>query len=409
MAKSVFEELMLAQRDQLTEGIISAKKKKSAKTEAKKINYKKIKVESLRIFEEENLDDLDNQFDVDPEESQEDEVVLVIDPEIPADEEVPEDAAEDLVGDLVYKCPVCGANYVCDCDAAENESLEVDENGVPTECPVCGDDAEQILIGEIAPAEDAGEEDNLEPQEVEDEEESDELPEDDFSDEEGIPEEDDEVIEDSLKRSRGRRARKESSRRPAKRQIKEDLEDVDDVVSDDFCPECGESPCVCDTGMTLAEPVNGDAPEVVIDADVVNLTLDDGKFESIMTRMIRENYKFNPTFKVTKVVHPKGTDKLRIEYVVREGKSKTTKGTFIAEGFSTKSRSMTLKIKDKGAFTESYTKTPSFVVECVRIRNKIIPTKMSYNFTKRVNESLYRVSGKVEGKTANPTQATRRK
>lgn len=392
---SIFEELMNENRS-LTEGVSRTKEKIPAKVteSAKKISYKKIRLESRRILEDvDDLGKLDDQFAVDPEESAEDEVVLVIDPELPADEEVPEDAAENMVGDSVYKCPVCGANYVCDCDA-ETESVEVDENGVPIECPICGDDTEQILIGEIAPAEGAGEETDLEPQEVEDDAEG-EIPEegdfDEYADDADFDEvNDDEYLEDSVKVP-------ETVRREVK-------EDIDDATVPETCPECGEDPCICgDNGLTLDTPAVEDeepAPAVEIDADVVQLTLDDGRFESMMTQMVRENYKFNPTFKITKVTS-KGSQ-LKVEYLVRESKSKVTKGVMVAEGFSRKSRRMTLKFKDKGAFTESFTKTPSFVVECVRIRNKITPTKMSYNFTKRVNESLYRVSGKVD-KSANFT------
>ena len=193
----IFEELMNNNR-KLTESTDARVNKKSP-NKSSKISVSKIKLESRRIFEEEDFDELDRQFAVDPEDSEKDEVVLVIDPEIPADEEVPEDAAEEMIGDLVYKCPVCGANYVCDCDAEKNESLEVDENGVPVECPVCGDDADQILIGEIAPVDNAGEETEMEPISPDDAEEDTEEAEEDFDD---LDDEDGEIMEDSLKRVR---------------------------------------------------------------------------------------------------------------------------------------------------------------------------------------------------------------
>lgn len=391
---SIFESLLL-ENHQLSEGADPSKKtRKECKTESKRlIRANHIKLESRRIFEEEEFDDIDDKFDVTPEdaeESEDDEVVLVIDPEAPADEEISDEAVEDMIGDAVYKCPVCGANYLCDCDSTENESVEVDENGVPVECPICGDDSEQILIGEIAPAEEDDEEvemDSVDPDDSEDEVEE-------FSEEE--------VVEDSLDKSSDRKESKSS--KLSKRSIKENIDEYDD--------DCGES-CDSTYALTLDEPgeveddQEDDAPEVEIDADNVVINLDDTRLESFMNKVIRENYKQkNASFKVTKAVRRGNT--LKLEYVVRNGKSRI-KGTMVGEGLNIKSRRMMLKFKDKGAFTESFAKTPSFVVECIRVRNNIIPTSVRYDYKKRVNESLYRVSGKVEGKTANPTQATRRK
>lgn len=198
---NIFEELM-NHNSSLTESITPTKVTKSSKCNCKKIGYNRFRVESIKIFEDADFDELDSEFAVDTDDaSAEDEVVLVIDPEIPADDEVPEDAAEQLVGDYVYKCPICGANYVCACDAAETEAIEVDEDGVPTECPICGDDADQILVGEIAPVDevkDTEEEHEMEPVESEEDEESEEVEEYDDEGEE-FEEEDEEVLEDSLK------------------------------------------------------------------------------------------------------------------------------------------------------------------------------------------------------------------
>lgn len=178
---SIFEELMTFNQS-LTESVHRQSGQK--KSESRKLRCNRIKVESRQFFEEGDIDDLSSQFDI-PEESEEttDEVVLVIDPEIQSSEEIPEDAAEEMIGDAVYKCPVCGSNYVCDCDAetAMAEGIELDEFGVPIECPICGDDADQILVGEIAPAEDAGEEKEMDLQEpVDEEEESEDELEDDI-------------------------------------------------------------------------------------------------------------------------------------------------------------------------------------------------------------------------------------
>lgn len=374
---SIFEQLMTQNR-QLTESTVRSHKTPVV-TESKKISASKIKLESRRIFEDADLDELDTQFAVDPEDSEEDEVVLVVDPELPSDEEVPEDAAENMIGDEVYKCPICGANYVCDCEGEKNESVEVDENGVPTECPICGDDAEQILIGEIAPAEGAGEEVEEEPvdaEDAEDEEEEvvDEIPEE----EEVVEDEDEDEFEESVDQSA------DSDDDVVTESV--DFEDEDTDIDADIDTDDGS--LVLDTDEVTAST---ETPSVAIDADTVNLTIDETKLESMMTSMLRENYKFNPSFKVTKATY-KGKS-LRLEYVVRQKGHRPLKGILVAEGFVPTARKMTLKAKDKGVFTESFSKTPSFMIECVRIKNTVIPTALSYDFKKKVNESVYRVVG----------------
>lgn len=346
---SIFEELMSVNSN-LTESVRPSVRGK--KVESKKIPFKNLKVESVKVFEDADFDDLDQQFDAQPTDDNPDEVVLVIDPEIQSGDEIPEDAAEKMVGDLVYKCPVCGSNYVCGCDPEMQEGIELDDEGVPVECPICGDDAEQILVGEIAPAEDAGEKKEPELVNTEDdgEEDKEEVP--------GPEDGEDEEVDEGLH---------------------EDLE----------CPECE------DNVMELATPEEEEekTPAVQVKDSQVTLVLDDKRFESLMNKVISENYKNDPKFKINRCSVKEG--KLRIQYTVTEGKS-SKKGLMIAEGFDKKSRKMTLKFKDKGAFTESFSRTPSFVIECLKIKNAVIPTSVNYNYKVKVNESLYRVSGSVK-------------
>lgn len=373
---SIFEEMMTANHN-LTESAKPStrfgKKSKMVK-ECRKINCKCLRVESRKFFEENDIDDLEKDFAV-PEDEKSDEVVLVIDPELPSDEEVPEEAAEEMVGDKVYKCPVCGSNYVCDCDKdGMVEGIEVDEDGAPLECPICGDDADQILIGEIAPAEEApGEEVDPEPEKPE---------EDEGEEEEEIPEEEvPEDAEDDLGES-----------------LTEDLDEVPEEVPEEERPaEDPEDMMVLDTDSAeVEEEEEKPAPEVVVTDSEVTLVLDDAKLESMMNKMIKENYKGNSSFKVTKV-SCRGKN-LKIEYMVRNGK-KTSKGLLVGEGFNKESRLMKVAFRDKGVFTESFAKTPSIIFEFAKIGNKVIPTKMKYDFKVKVNESLYRVAGKVDRST----------
>lgn len=429
---SIFEELMSA-NFALTESARPVARSARKVNEHKKISTKNIKVESRRIFEEADYDELDQEFANEPSEENPDEVVLVIDPELPSDEEVPENAAEDMVGDLVYKCPICGSNYVCDCDAAMGEGIEVDDNGVPVECPICGDDAEQILVGEISPAEGAGEEVDPELLDAEGPEEEEEITEEDefLDDEDEFPE--DEVVDESLNELFGKKKKKEIYTVSVKEddgswtpihefdnksdavKFKDDYEKdhpgakyvvhtgkTFESLSEDFDDEEGIEDCEeCDDALELDAPVEApsapaveepEAPAVVVNNSNVELFFDDSKFESLMTQIIKENYKGAPKFKTTRCSTSKG--QLKLEYFVREGR-KVTKGVLVGEGFDKTSRKMTIKFVDKGAFTESFAKHPSFIVECVRVRNAVTPLSVKYNYKVKVNESLYRVSGKV--------------
>lgn len=375
---SIFEEMMTANHNLTESSKPSTRfgKKSKAVKECRKINCRHLKVESRKFFEENDINDIEKDFAV-PEDEMSDEVVLVIDPELPSDEEVPEEAAEEMVGDKVYKCPVCGSNYVCDCDKdGMVEGIEVDEDGAPLECPICGDDADQILIGEIAPAEEApGEEVDPESEKPEgDEGEEDE--EEETSEEEVL-----EDPEDDLGES-----------------LTEDLDEVQEEVPEEVIEE--DNPAddlmVLDTDSAEVEEEEEEekpAPEVVVTDSEVTLVLDDAKLESMMNKMIKENYKGNSSFKVTKV-SCRGNN-LKIEYMVRNGK-KTSKGLLVGEGFNKDSRLMKVSFRDKGVFTESFAKAPSIVFEFVKIGDKVIPTKMSYDFKVKVNESLYRVVGKVD-------------
>lgn len=428
---NIFEELM-SRSGQLNESARPAKKQTGKKkvNETKKISYKKFKVESRRIFTESDLDELEPQFNVDPESENEDEVVLVIDPEVDENEEVPEDAAQEMIGDSVYKCPVCGSNYVCDCEHAVEEGIDVDEDGVPTACPICGEDADQILIGEIAPAEDApGESADLDP----------------VTPDEGEEEED--VAEESLRcnvteESPLDRVRKIQDKNSNYEYVKNTYGNSDKVYTftdRDFYVYTEEGETVEDLEKEynvkikelgpgqykisgkfndLVDLYNGNYEEVANAIDLsdeklessclssrklllrtpacdTDLMFDDARFESMMAQMIKENYKGTPQFKTNKV-SLRG-NRFKIEYVVREGR-KVTRGTMIGEGFDKTKRISKVSFRDRGAFTESYTKRPSFIVEFLKVQSHVIPSKISYNYKVKVNESLYLVSGKVNSR-----------
>lgn len=376
---NIFEEIMKESRAQLNESVRRIRKR-DKKVENMKFPLNKLKVESRRVFEDEDFDnsefDIEDEVSVDDGKVDDDEVVLVIDPEISANDEVPEDAAESMVGDLVYKCPVCGSNYVCDCDPTKNEGIEVDDEGVPTECPICGDESEQILIGEISPAEEAKPEDSeeLEPQKVEDEVDTE-------VDEEEIPEDEDEDFEEESLKAEGS-------------VIKEDIDDEKVTEDEDEDFEEEEEPLDLEVDIPEESVVEEkeETPSIEIKDSDVELVFDDSRFESMMTKLIRENYKGTPLFKASKIVAT--GNQLKVEYVVRDGK-KVSRGTLIGEGYDPSARVMTINFKDQGVFTEALTDTPSFIIECVRLKSVVRPTSVKYDYKVKVNESLYQVKGSV--------------
>jgi hypothetical protein len=320
-----------------------------------KIPASKIKLESLRSFLEADGDEVD--VDVTADYTPEDDVVLVIDPEM---EEVPEDtdaaieAAEDLVGQHVCKCAICGANYVTDSEITEDVEIE------DQECPVCGETGDQIVVGVITPTEELSDDDKEDIEDVE-VEETDEDGEEDFDfDEEEFEEDEDDDFEESVKRSRARtlRRRAESVRR-----------------------RTSERP----TGRKSSK----------MDEDY---SFDEVTFNRMLTRFAKENYSNVKSVKISK-----GT--VRGSRLTLEGVVTTTRGAkrsikFVAENFNPSNR-MTLKFKEFGPFTESVRNaSATFIVECACRNGKVIPAVLKYSYKAknagmRESKNMYSVTGKV--------------
>lgn len=437
---SIFEELMAANA-----GVPMELESAPQVPNRRKIKANQIKVESKKIFEDSDEEILSKEFEVPAEDSEE--VVLVIDPELPSEEEVPEDAAEELVGDLVYKCPVCGSNYVCDCDSEALEGIEVDEEGAPLECPVCGDDADQILVGEIAPVDEV---------EVSGDEVSEvEVDEAEVVDESTCPdcgkssddcectespckecddksvarkvrksvrkmdlEEDDlgsridkyqKWVDYDMKRY-GRVSDKTNSliRKAGLQLIKDQYGDYEVSAghykaesksgrksireSDDFIDDYSDDAEIIsiDTDKLEDEDDKNETKIEIKDSDV-DFYFDEKRFESLMTKVLRENYKGTPIIKVNKVVS-RGS-RVRIEYTIRN-KGSRKNGILSGTGLNESSRFNKLSLSDNsGIFTKS--KSPAFIVEARRVGRNLVPTRISYNYRSVVNESVYRVKGSV--------------
>ena len=339
----------------------------------------KLKFESLDRFksllEDDNAEDSDVTSDYTPD----DDVVLVIDPEmdeVPEDVEEAEDAAEELIGAHVCKCAICGANYVTD------EELSEDMDVVEETCPVCGEEGDQIVVGVITATDELSDEDkeDIDDVEVTDEEEEEVVDDgEDFEEDEFTEEEEDEDFEESVKRSRMRtmKRRAESVRKPRvpERKRMSEMKKSGAVVPKRFA--------------------KGSTKKPVTESDT---SFDEVTLNRMLTTFAKENYANVKFVKVSK-----GT--VRGNRLTLEGVVTTTKGSkrpvkFVCENFKMGKR-MTLNFKEYGPFTESVENArPTFIIECVTMKDSITPVSLKYsyktkNFMKNESRDMYSVTGKV--------------
>lgn len=253
----------------------------------------------------------------------EDDVVVVIDPELP--EDAGEEGAEDLppveeyVGDFTYRCPVCG-----------NTFITADEMHDGDECPVCGDfPSEFELVGEIAPAEDVVEDETAE-----------------------------EPAEDA----------------PVDEPIDEAAEDAEDDVAADEPIEDEE---------VEEESLNVSMDKAVKERAVKPrarraLQLDEKAFNRHLTHFIREHYSNAASFKIVDA-KISADRKLTFECNLTMKSGKVQKVELVSEKFSPNS-TMYIKMRDNGTFkTESSKKAP-FIFKCNLNNNVITCEGMKFNF-----------------------------
>ena len=357
------------------ESVMGKKRKAAKRNKPFQIPASKIKCESLSWFLKEDTADY----------TADDDVVVVIDPEmdeVPEDTDAAEEAAEELVGQHVCKCSICGANYVTDAEITEEVELEDEE------CPVCGETGEQIVVGVITPteelsgedeediegAEEVGADDSEEEIEVSDEDGEDEVDVDEFETE------DEDDFGESVKRSRARTLRRkaESVRR-------------NKVASRGRKVESARR-----SRVVKASP----ATRKVRESAQKSVNFDESTLNRMLTRFAKENYSNVKFVNITK-------GSVRGNRLTLEGTVTTTKGSkrpikFISENFKSDKR-MTLRFKENGPFTESVKNSgATFIVECAMKGNTIVPISLRYNYqaknaggsmTERKN--TYSVTGKI--------------
>ena len=335
----------------------------------------KIKLESLsRFLEAEDAEDSEVTSDYTPD----DDVVLVIDPEmdeVPEDTEEAKEAAEDLVGQHVCKCAICGANYTTDADITEE--LEIED----TECPVCGETGDQIVVGVITPTEELSDEDE---EDISGEDEDADGEDADFDDAEfddaDFEDEDDDDFEESVKRSRARTMRRKAesvrTRRPARKSAKR--------------VPVKERKTVLNRKPTKATVSRKPASKM----SESSYQFDEKSFNRMLTTFAKENYANVKFVRIS-------SGSVRRGRLTLEGTVTTTKGNkrpikFVCENFKPSSGRMSLKFKEYGPFTESVkTNKASFIVECFMTKGTIVPKILKYDYIAKENKNRYSVSGKV--------------
>lgn len=369
-----------------------------------------------------------------------------------------EDAKQELIGQNICKCGVCGANYVCDCEEKTSEDLlvadeddfeedlsesflfsedldntdaiEDDSDECDMECPVCGADDNQIVVGEIAPID--TDEDTETPDivptdehDVETTEDAEETPE--FS-EENLVDTDTDVEESCKTKNEGKRGPQAGARygttddpNPDPRfQISSNVDGVIANVSSEYDAKKTIASLKRDDRQIPSrknknieytykelrpakprvepkEPKYLDDYDDDYDRDRDFYELDEHSANRVFSRFARENFENVSSVKFTSGRIVDG--ELSLEGFVRTKKGNRRPITITSVGFKCNESTNKIKVIEKGPFTESATvvkgKVP-FVVECA-IKGKTIRfTGMKYNYIVKESKDSYSVSGVVK-------------
>lgn len=375
----------------ISESVRKAKKpvsKKLRKEAVRKISCGKLRLESMKFVEDADSDE----FDFTPE----DEVVVVVDPEmdeVPASEEEAQEAAEELVGDTICKCSICGANYVCDCDSTIEEDVdgEVETCVEDGTCPICGEEAPQIVVGEIVPADDASVADT---DDVDNADDTDETTDTDTTDNEVSVDDDDFATDDdtanesvrrrpAVKRpvrresTTARRTSRVASRKPALKRERV-------ATSRTARKPMAKKPVRVESKRTARPVMNRVRPTSRVAGKQIDFN--ECALNRLFTKFAKENYD-----NVASVRFTKGNvvgNKLTVEGVVRTTKGSKRTIKLVAENFKPVAGKIKLQCREMGPFTESVkmpkNKVP-FVVECNVRAGKVTPVSMKYAYvaTKR--------------------------
>lgn len=366
--------------------------------------------------------DLDPESDVKMGDFQDD-IVVVVDPETPADtpvEDMP--PVEEYVGDLTYRCPICGNTFF-----SETELHEGDE------CPVCADvPAEGFdLVGEIAES-DVDEDKKDDEEKKDDKEKEDKKDEDKKDDEVDLIEIDETEVEEACEpearkntRTKGR-SRKEiearrpvrhtptrrprtmesrrptPARRPTRRPMRPTMESRRPIRRPENRPMPSQRTLAERRRMPVAKTNRPVRPVMEARRPVDNrpTKLDERTFNVFLNKFIKENYKNARTLNVVGVKANKNSLVLECRLTLKSGKSRRV--NFKCEGF-TPNRTMTLRARDDGTFKcESKMAPIQFRCTC---RNGVIKCEgMKYNFITVTEGKRAQIYGKYMNEARKPAQ-----
>ena len=267
-------------------------------------------------------------------------------------------AAQELVGQEICKCGICGANYVCSCKDETEELLvsdeddfveielgesliftedaedaeEIEETEDASECPVCGANENQIVVGEIVPLEE-------------------------------VPE-----VEIPV----------------------EEVDEVEEPAAEDETTNAEAEELVDETGV----PAEDVEDEVAEDDDYVEV--DERLLNRLFTKFAKENFENVKSVKFNSGKLLGG--EVVLEGVVTTTSDKTRDIKLISNGFKMSESTKIVKVFEQGPFTESASvkedRVP-FVLECSISNRRINFTGLKYNYNLRESSKLYSVYGKV--------------
>lgn len=303
----------------------------------------------------------------------EDNVMVVYNPDLSNDmtDEEAEAAAEDLIGKDICKCGVCGANYVCSCEASAEDALITDEDDVAEDSATAdadsieedGDDdlSESILFRDFTEDIDA---DNNESEDT------------DTKDADNC---------DCFNECPVCGAKENQA-------VIGKISPMDDTITDE--PEIAKEPAEAENDTPIEDTEDTEDSDSTEDDEDNTLMVDESTLNRVFTSFAKENYsdvkgvKFNSGRLIG--------NQLSLEGFVFTANHKKSSIKLVSEGFNLSDATKSIKMFEKGPFTESAVtaknKVP-FVLECEIKGNNISFTGMKYNYTiKSVNES-YKVYG----------------
>lgn len=332
---SIFEKTMNAclesKRVASNKKTVAKKNSKLVKESVKKTRLMKEELEDDELAPEPDMIPAEDEMDDDIMSDTVDDIVVVVDPELNADDadelaadmqdivdNTPDDEVptyDEYAGDLTYTCPICG-----------NTFFSADEMNDGDVCPVCGETPTAfVLVGAVEA-----------PDEVLDEPETDDTP-------------------------------------------------VDDVPVD----EPDETP---DEDLVPADPIE-DEPEDEDVVESYIYTLDEKTFNPFLTKFIRENYKNAKSFRIVSAKRSGKTLSLECKIAFKSGSTKNV--TLRTENFVPKAGKSTIAFRDNGVFKNESKRVAPFVFETVLKGKTISCTGMKYSFTTVAEGKRYQISGNL--------------